>query len=132
MAEDRMEKDLPAASDCEWLRALDASGNGIMISKADMVELIRANIPVVTHEKKGLMDKSAFMERSISNNELSSLESGIYPIFNSYIPDLGFNYGILLVFKSTGYYTLFIAAPFDLSTVKFKTTNAEWRQISFT
>lgn len=57
MAEDRMEKDLAAASDCAWVRALDADGKSIRISKADLVELIRGNMPVATDLDNGLLNK---------------------------------------------------------------------------
>lgn len=51
---DKAEKDLDQVSDCGWIRGLDANGNPIKLNKADMVELIRASMPVATSEKNGL------------------------------------------------------------------------------
>ena len=41
MLEDRREQELTQQSDCEWVRALDASGNSIKISKADLLSTIK-------------------------------------------------------------------------------------------
>lgn len=54
---DKPEMELGLASDCAWVRALDASGNSIRIAKADMAELIRKEMPVATSERNGLMSK---------------------------------------------------------------------------
>lgn len=71
---DLKEIELPIAADCNWVRGLDASGNPIRISKADMVELIRANMPVATIEKNGLM--SARMAYILNHLEIRTSKEG--------------------------------------------------------
>lgn len=68
--EDKQEKDLDQASDCGWVRGLDADGNPIKLNKADIVELIRREMPVATSERNGLMSKAdkIFQTRYIAGN----------------------------------------------------------------
>lgn len=54
------EQDLALVTDCSWVRGLDANGNSIRIAKADLVELIRKEMPVATSEKNGLMSNVFF------------------------------------------------------------------------
>ncbi len=131
---DKKEHDLTLASDCGWIRAIDSNGKSVKIDKSDFIELIRSNLPAATSEKKGLMDKNAFMDRRTTETDLSLLDSGIYPIFdgNPDIPELGFNYGLLIVFKSVGYYDVIIAVEYNLGIVKMKTSSSGWKTISFT
>lgn len=133
---DKAEKDLDLASDCEWVRALDANGKSIRIAKADLVELIRANMPVATSDINGLMSKTGFFHRRINSRNLADLESGIYPLDldegGNNIPEIGINYGVLLVFEAIGYYKVYIAFSHDLGIAKMKTGDSDWKQISFT
>lgn len=64
---DRQESALDTMSDCAWVRALDASGNSIRISKADLVELVRANMPVVTYNANGIMASHLFNQLKVRN-----------------------------------------------------------------
>ena len=131
---DKAEKDLDLASDCEWVRALDANGKSIRIAKADLVELIRANMPVATSDINGLMSKTGFFHRRINSRSLAVLESGIYPLSEgtNNTPETGINYGLLLVFEEIGYYKVYIALSHDLGIAKMKTGDSDWKQISFT
>lgn len=57
---DKPETELGLASDCAWVRALDASGNSIRIPKAELVELIRREMPVATGANNGLINSQLF------------------------------------------------------------------------
>ena len=49
MAEDIREQELITATDCEWIRALDANGNSIKISKADLARIMNSIIRPITY-----------------------------------------------------------------------------------
>ena len=112
---DKAEKDLDQASDCGWIRGLDARGNPIKLNKADMVELIRANMPVATSEKKGLLDQldyrqSMFYRGYITNSEINiRLSPGLYYRDESFINGTS-RYGMLVVLVAQD-----IQFQFDLS-----------------
>lgn len=83
MREDRQEQELNSATDCEWIRALDAQGKSIKIKKTDLIELIRGNMPVATDFNNGLFNKS-WMNKVVSRtvdmvrDETYSFQSGGY------------------------------------------------------
>ena len=52
---DLKESALTAQSDCKWVRALDANGNSIRISKEDLAEVLGGLIGTATSDKAGLM-----------------------------------------------------------------------------
>lgn len=129
MVEDRQESQLPDNNDCEWVRGLDAAGNSIKVSKSELIELIRKELPIATSSAKGLMDKTFFMEREYTENAtFTSLESGVYPIYNSFpkLPGLTINYGLLIVLGVKGYYRLFLAVEYNLNRIFIKTYDSNW------
>ena len=135
MVEDKREQELNAATDCEWVRALDSNGNSIRISKSDLINLVYNGLPIVTPTAKGLMDKTFFMNREYTEDAtFTSLESGAYPIYNGFpkLPGLNMNYGILIVLEVPGYYKAFIAIEYNLNKIQIKTYDSDWRLISFT
>ena len=52
---DQFENQLPQKNDAKWVRALDASGNPILISKEDLASVVGELLPETSDEKKGLM-----------------------------------------------------------------------------
>lgn len=83
MTEDKREKELTTANDCEWIRALDSNGNGIKISKVSLVELIRANMPVATNLDNGLFNrywtkKVISEDIYLNRDEIYNFETGGY------------------------------------------------------
>ena len=132
---DKKEFDLTPSSDCDWIRALDGSGRSINLGKKDLINLIYNNLPIVTPKAKGLMDKSFFMNREYTEEAtFTSLESGVYPIYNGFpeLPGLKMNYGLLIVLEAKGYYKLFIAVEYNLGKIQIKTYDSDWKLISFT
>lgn len=57
---DRKENELTKANNFEYVRALDANGNSIQISKADLVSVLEGLLPVVTTSNKGLMSADLY------------------------------------------------------------------------
>ena len=56
---DQFENQLPQKSDAKWVRALDASGNPILISKEDLASVVGGLIgAAILGEKNGLMPKT--------------------------------------------------------------------------
>lgn len=133
MAEDIREQVLEAVTDCEWIRGIDSMGNSIKISKTDIVELLRKEMPIATPYTKGLMDNTFFMNREyIEDATFTSLEPGVYPIYNGFpnLPGLNMNYGLLIILRAEGYYKVFIAVEYNLSKIQIKTYDSDWRLIT--
>ena len=51
---DQFENQLPQNSDAKWVRALDASGNPILISKEDLASVVGGLIPTASPNQRGL------------------------------------------------------------------------------
>ena len=45
----------------EYVTLMNANGNPLRINKSDLIEVIRANMPVATTDKNGLYGKSSFL-----------------------------------------------------------------------
>lgn len=54
---DRPMNNFATVQDAKYMYAEDADGNQVKLLKADLVELIRKNMPVATPEQNGLMSK---------------------------------------------------------------------------
>lgn len=65
---DLKESALSAQSDCKWVRALDANGNSIRISKEDLAEVLGELIGLVSSAKSGLAHQYMY---SISSKYIS-------------------------------------------------------------
>ena len=50
---DQFENQLPQKNDAKWVRALDASGNPILISKEDLASVVGELIGTASPEKDG-------------------------------------------------------------------------------
>ena len=59
---DQFENQLPQKSDAKWVRALDASGNPILISKEDLASVVGGLIGVSNSENNGLMPAGLFIK----------------------------------------------------------------------
>ena len=59
---DQFENQLPQKNDAKWVRALDASGNPILISKEDLASVVGELIGVSNSENNGLMPAGLFIK----------------------------------------------------------------------
>lgn len=96
---DQFENQLPQKSDAKWVRALDASGNPILISKEDLASVVGELIGVATESKDGLLQAGTFRYLgSLEDRSLDNIGSGygysygaggagIYGIFLSFFAD---------------------------------------------
>ena len=127
---DQFENQLPQKSDAKWVRALDASGNPILISKEDLASVVGGliGISLVLKTKEGINIPSR--DSTDPMNEIT--ENGIYTIIPA-----NDTYGTLIVFQSfggAGGIVQFYAHPFGNGIYRFriKTSNnknewSEWK-----
>lgn len=127
---DQFENQLPQKSDAKWVRALDASGNPILISKEDLASVVGEliGISLVLKTKGGINIPSR--DSTDPMNEIT--ENGIYTIIPA-----NDTYGTLIVFQSfggSGGIVQFYAHPFGNGIYRFriKTSNnknewSEWK-----
>ena len=120
---DQFENQLPQKSDAKWVRALDASGNPILISKEDLASVVGGliGISLVLKTKGGINIPSR--DSTDPMNEIT--ENGIYTIIPA-----NDTYGTLIVFQSfggAGGIVQFYAHPFGNGIYRFriKTSNKE-------
>jgi hypothetical protein len=79
---DQFENQLPQQSDAKWVRALDASGNPILISKEDLASVVGGLIPTASPNQRGLHPSAKF-QQSDNNavneiNNINILSTDIY------------------------------------------------------
>ena len=82
-ATDVYEDQLAIKSDAPYIRGLDASGNPIRISKADLASVVGELIGVATSDKNGLASKNwCFPQKSpiLPEDVIDSLSPGIYSV----------------------------------------------------
>lgn len=95
---DVKESALTQQSDCKWVRALDANGNSIRISKEDLASVVG-----------GLLDSKQlypFMDRGIVTDFNAVTKAGMYLIgdyYRNYPGNPGIQYGTLEVYISTDF-----------------------------
>ena len=70
---DKQESALTQQSDCKWVRALDANGNSIRISKEDLAAVVGELINPLIFRKA-----ISTSENDILFNKLSAISNGIY------------------------------------------------------
>lgn len=90
MNEDKQERELAVVTDCGWVRALDVTGKPVRISKSDIIELIRKEMPVATAINNGLLDKNGFFFRgqrvveggwnNLANGTSDIIKPGMYEL----------------------------------------------------
>ena len=79
---DQFENQLTQKSDAKWVRALDASGNPILISKEDLASVVGGLIPTASPNQRGLHPSAKF-QQSDNNavneiNNINILSTDIY------------------------------------------------------
>ena len=79
---DQFENQLPQKSDAKWVRALDASGNQILINKEDLASVVGGLIPTASPNQRGLHPSAKF-QQSDNNavneiNNINILSTDIY------------------------------------------------------
>lgn len=127
---DQFENQLPQKSDAKWVRALDASGNPILISKEDLASVVGRLIGIsLVLKTKGVINIPS-RDSTDPMNEIT--ENGIYTIIPA-----NDTYGTLIVFQSfggAGGIVQFYAHPFGNGIYRFriKTSNnknewSEWK-----
>ena len=85
MGEDIKINEVQQANDAAYITVILEDGTLGKIAKADLVDLIRINMPTATHEYKGLMDTSDLKNLSglISDNDnvnADNLPNGFLPL----------------------------------------------------
>lgn len=131
---DKAEKDLDQASDCGWIRGLDASGNPIKLNKADMVELIRREMPVATRERNGLLSSGIIINTMtdkgyVAHNDKNAIdnakETGFYKHDDSLFGTSS-GHGILLVFKGGSYIAQLDISNRGMLFLRFYHGSGDW------
>lgn len=101
-ASDEYEDQLPIATDAPFVRALDADGNPIRISKQSLVDIVRGLLGTVNRNANGLVDKDTgiycFSESDKPADINSYLMSGFCRVGN--VSGLPEPYGILATFNT--------------------------------
>ena len=70
---DQFENQLPQKSDAKWVRALDASGNPILISKEDLASVVGGLIPTASPNQRGLHPSAKFQQSD--NNAVNEINN---------------------------------------------------------
>lgn len=103
---DQFENQLPQKNDAKWVRALDASGNPILISKEDLASVVGELIGTASPEKDGLMSTISFMNRGKATIQINCNDlklSGLYPVYcygeNISSKNYPFELGHIIVFN---------------------------------
>ena len=125
---DQFENQLPQKNDAKWVRALDASGNPILISKEDLASVVGGLLGInnTWHRYMGAVDKS-FDE--IKNSGTYSINKTTFPSIAEYPPSI--IYGILVVFKAESW-ILQIASSIENANTYLRCSNeygrwTDWR-----
>lgn len=125
-------------TDVAYIYAEAANGSQVKIKKSDLVELIRAAMPVATQYSKGLMSSTGFFQGNAINDIAdynNSLGAGTY----SHTVDLGNGNptGILFVIRGERY-SSHVDIPNGVGKVAIKNIRSngellyDWRKIDFT
>lgn len=77
---DKQESALTQQSDCKWVRALDANGNSIRISKEDLAAVVGGLLPEATSKSKGLMPSKYPYYYPLASWVAPSSENKLYKI----------------------------------------------------
>lgn len=147
---DLKESALTQQSDCKWVRALDANGNSIRISKEDLAAVVGELIGTVTSEKNGLMPAKFTNDKGFFTLPIASAYSGdmndLYKYVNEGITILNVasitngvqNYSIAIHIQrstrlnnTTSQYIIQIQ-PDNLNKLKFRTGTGNGTGISYT
>ena len=92
------EEVMTVKDDCQYVRALDANGNSIRISKEDLAKVLGELIGLASDEKDGLLQAGTFRYRGYQgDNGLDNIGSGYG---YSYASDGSGVWGVFLSFNS--------------------------------
>lgn len=123
---DKAEKDLDQASDCGWVRGLDANGNSIKMSKDEFVKSTEMYMsPIGT----------PYDANDITRNGSSTVTIGNVADYDKLYKNYPGGYGV--IFHINGGYYFSAQIFFDpYGTVYMRAKNSiawgEWKEISFT
>ena len=139
---DQFENQLPQKSDAKWVRALDASGNPILISKEDLASVVGGLIGRVSSSNNGWVDKDLdFFHRYVitSDTDFNVItKPGMYNLYatKSTNNSPGYDYGLLVVFSSGGQILQIAADVFTqrycLRTRRDNGVWTSWKSIALT
>ena len=96
------EEVMTVKDDCQYVRALDANGNSIRISKEDLAKVLGEHIGSVSENKDGLMPHKGFILRR-SVPDLNTMDSGFARVDSdtANLPNgLTWKYGIAVTFRT--------------------------------
>lgn len=139
MAEDDIKMNSFAqATDAAYIYAESSNGSQVKIKKSDLVEVIRAAMPVATQDSKGLMSNNGFFQGNTIENITdynNSIGAGTY----SHTVDIGNGNptGILFVIHGKRY-SSHVDIPTGNGKLGIKTIRPtgellrDWRTIDFT
>ena len=123
-------------SDAPYVYVELADGSQGKIKKSDLIELIRANMPLATQTMNGLMSAKGIINKgNIKENDLLSVGSSFG---YSFADDGSGLYGVYLSLEGVLGYIFQLKVSNDATALKFRTfsaTNNEWsswKSISFT
>lgn len=87
---DQFENQLPQKNDAKWVRALDASGNPILISKEDLASVVGGLLPTADSTQRGLHPVAKFQQYdNIPVKNIDSINFLSTDIFNGNIDGSG-------------------------------------------
>lgn len=124
---DVKESALSTASDCKWVRALDANGNSIRISKEDLASVVG--------ELLSSQKLFPFMYRGIVSDFNSATEPGYYNVSGTsdipHQPDGAYRYGTLLVYGNDFITQIYISDSYNILYIRdFYVTWRSWKKYS--
>jgi len=137
MAEDIKMNSFAQATDAAYIYAEAANGSQVKIKKSDLVEVIRAAMPVVTQEIKGLMPPNAIIYKGmLGATDLKDADSSFgYAYGNT---DGSNAVGPYLSLNVAGGYMFQLKVSVLGDSLKFRTYHKDtdiwssWKSISFT
>lgn len=133
-ATDVYEDQLAIKSDAPYIRGLDATGNPIRISKADLASVVGGLIGIVSNSKNGLMPTSGFIDRgSITSENFDNLRnSGFYILSGATGNNAPFDSGIMCVIgKGNWCVQLAFAVTFPFyACYRTRDSSGSWRNWS--
>ena len=125
------------ATDAAYIYAEAANGSQVKIKKSDLVEVIRAAMPIVTNINKGLMPPNAIIYKGlIGENDMRDVGSSFgYSYGNMDGSSIAGPYLSLEVVQG---YMFQLKVDMDLKALKFRIYNKDsdylspWKSITFT
>ena len=127
--------ELTTATNAEYIYAEAANGSQVKIKKADLVELIRANMSVATQDAKGLMSNNDIIYLGKVQNDLTNAGSSFG---YSYDKDGSEIAGPYLSLEGTNGYIFQLKVSARGNELKFRTYHndydewSSWKSVSFT